>query len=135
MLALAATFPAAAQETPANPPPTAAEQASADAALSTPPPSEPPAAEPATAAERDRELVEKHLSPFDRNVLNRWTLPLFGVPNAVRARAMEDRAQFEQWDEDARAMLRGLKATNPAEYRRLCEVYYDIKWRRGPSTW
>lgn len=46
-------------------------------------------------AERDKRLVEKHLSSFDRNFLNSKTLPLVGVPNEVRARAIE---RIEQSD-------------------------------------
>jgi hypothetical protein len=36
------------------------------------------------------EVVKKYLSSFDRNFLNRWTLPLFGASNYQRAKALYD---------------------------------------------
>ena len=38
-----------------------------------------------TPAARDAQLVKKHLSSLDRNFLNRFTLPLFGISKEARA--------------------------------------------------
>jgi hypothetical protein len=43
----------------------------------------------ASDAARNAQLVEKHLSVFDRKVLNRFTLPIFGVSNVARAKQAE----------------------------------------------
>ncbi|HTO03119.1 MAG TPA: hypothetical protein VL069_05420 [Opitutus sp.] len=39
-----------------------------------------------TPAERDAQLVKKHLSSLDRNFLNRFTLPFFGRSRESRAK-------------------------------------------------
>jgi hypothetical protein len=41
-----------------------------------------------TRKARDAELVKEYITPFDRYFLNRFTLPLFGMPQAARARMM-----------------------------------------------
>lgn len=94
-----------------------------------------PAEQTETEAERNQRLIEKHLSPLDRNLLNRFTLPLVGISNATRARQMEDDAEFQAWRERMDDTLRGLRRTNPEEWRRLREIYYDIVVQRGPSRW
>ena len=42
-----------------------------------------------TPAARDARLVKKHLTVFDRMILNRFTLPLFGISKEARARKAE----------------------------------------------
>ena len=63
----------------------------------------------------DRELVKRELPAFDRCVLNRFTLPLFGIGNEARARqAYFDRTNREfHWQVDD--LARVVQLTNPNE--------------------
>ncbi len=52
---------------------------------------------------RDALLMERYLSPLDRNLLNRYTLPLIGVSNEARARMMyeeDKRLEDLKWVND-----------------------------------
>ncbi len=71
---------------------------------------------------RDVLLMNQYLSSFDRNVLNRFTLPLIGVSNEARARMMYDedkRLQDLRWINDR---INELKAVDPAAAKELEQV-------------
>lgn len=72
-------------------------------------------------------LVKKHFTPFDRQVLNRFTLPLFGTSKEKRAQ------QAEAVEQGARqlgaiadlAELASLAGEGRAEQKKLKELYLD----------
>lgn len=80
-----------------------------------------------TPEERDARLEEKHLTALDRKVLNRVTLPLFGVSKKERARQAEAvergaRAVNEVANHIERAQLAG---ADPGYIRELEKLYYQ----------
>ena len=67
----------------------------------------------------EEKLIEKHLPPIDRNLLNRFTLPLVGVSNAQRAKFMEeDDRRLRDLDETKR-QIELLEQVDPAQAREL----------------
>lgn len=78
-------------------------------------------------AARDERLVKKHLSILDRKVLNRFTLPLFGISKEARARhaeAVEQSARrLTEISELVQLSQEGKKETD--EDRKLREAYLD----------
>jgi len=97
--------------------------------LTAPGRSDPEPAREESPAERDRRLIEKHLPPLDRNLLNRITLPLVGEPNAVRARRLERESEIREFRSRMDAVLSGLRKTDSAEYRRVRDAYHDTLYR------
>ena len=98
-------------------------------AITTPGRPDPEPAREETPAERDRRLIEKHLPPLDRNLLNRITLPLVGEPKAVRARRLERESEIREFRTRMDAVLNGLRKTDSAEYRRVRDAYHDTLYR------
>jgi len=94
-------------------------------------PTRPLPADPAleTRAERDQRLIEKHLSPIDRNLFNRITLPFVGESNASRARRMEREEEIQLFRARMDPVLAGLRRTDPDEYRRLRSAYHETLYR------
>lgn len=82
-----------------------------------------------TQAERDRRLIEKHLPPVDRELLNRITLPIVGEPNAVRARRIEREQEIQRFRDRMEPVLAGLRRSDPAEFRRVREAYHETLYR------
>jgi hypothetical protein len=80
-----------------------------------------------TPAARDAQLVKKHLSSFDRNFLNRFTLPFFG-------RSKESRAQHAEAIEATASQLNAIadliereggEDADPEEQKKLKKLYLE----------
>ncbi|OHE86496.1 MAG: hypothetical protein A3G75_03780 [Verrucomicrobia bacterium RIFCSPLOWO2_12_FULL_64_8] len=68
---------------------------------------------------REEKLLEKHLPAIDRSFLNRYTLPLAGAANAVRAKFMEeDEKRLRDLDETER-LIELLDQVDPAQAKEL----------------
>jgi hypothetical protein len=67
------------------------------------------------------ELAKKNLSSFDRNVLNKWTLPswLGGQSAAERAREDYDAEQKRKFLDDVLTISRAIEQTDPAAAKAL----------------
>ena len=85
-----------------------------------------------TPAERDAQLVKKHLSVFDRSFLNRFTLPLFGQSKESRARLAEKVEQSaHQLNEVADLLdVAGSEERDPKEQKALQKLYLDTFYSR-----
>lgn len=70
----------------------------------------------------NEELAKKNLSSFDRNVLNKFTLPLFGTSAADRARAEYEAAQKQQFLSDVSTIAKAAEQTDPAAAKALREA-------------
>ncbi len=68
------------------------------------------------------ELAKQKLSDFDRNFLNKFTLPLFGVSAEERALEEYRREKKEQLTSDVLNMAKALELTDPAEAKSLKEA-------------
>lgn len=81
----------------------------------------------ATPAARDAALVKKHLSVLDRKVLNRFTLPLFGISKEKRARQIEaaahSAAELNKISETLE--MSDVEGADPEEQKRLRQLYLD----------
>jgi hypothetical protein len=81
-----------------------------------------------TGPARDAQLVKKHFTSFDRNFLNRFTLPLFG--RSKESRALEHEAiqsAAVQLNTIADLIQReGAEGRDPAEQKKLKELYLDL---------
>jgi len=81
---------------------------------------------------RDVLLMNQYLSSFDRNVLNRFTLPLIGVSNEARARMMyeeDKRLQDLGW---INAQIAQLKSVDPAAAKDLEQIRDTTFTREEP---
>jgi len=81
---------------------------------------------------RDLALMERYLSPFDRNVLNRFTVPIIGLSNEARARMMyeeDKRLEDLKWIND---QIDQLKTVDPKAARDLEQVRNDTFTRTEP---
>jgi hypothetical protein len=67
----------------------------------------------------NEKLAKEQLSSFDRNFLNKFTLPLFGVSAADRAREEYDRAQREQLQSDVAHLAKVAEQIDPAQAKAL----------------
>ena len=67
-------------------------------------------------------LANDKLSSFDRNVLNRYTLPLFGTSAADRAREEYERAKKDQLTTDVLHLAKVAEVTDPAQAKALREA-------------
>jgi len=80
-----------------------------------------------TPAARDAALVKKHLTVFDRKVLNRFTLPLFGISKEARARQIEavahSAAELNKISDVLE--LSESEGGDPEEQKRLRKLYLD----------
>ena len=70
----------------------------------------------------NEDLAKKNLSGFDRNFLNKFTLPLFGTPAADRAREEYNLAQKQQFLEDVSTIAKAAEQTDPAAAKALREA-------------
>ncbi|SDR72014.1 hypothetical protein [Opitutus sp. GAS368] len=68
------------------------------------------------------ELAKKNLSAFDRNFLNKFTLPLFGTSAADRAREDYNIAQKQQFLSDVSTIAKAAEQTDPAAAKALREA-------------
>lgn len=64
-------------------------------------------------------LAHDKLSSFDRDVLNRFTLPLFGASAADRAREEFERAKREQLADDVLHLAKISEVVDPAQAKTL----------------
>ncbi len=74
----------------------------------------------------DGELVRQYLTDFDRNLLNRYTLPIFGMSPEARARLMyeeDQRLRDLKWMND---QIDQLSRQNPAAAKDLRQVRDQI---------
>jgi len=83
---------------------------------------------------RQARLVKKHLSVFDRTILNRFTLPLFGISKEARAHEAEAvEAKGRQLNELAAAAEIGTVAgQDPEVVKKIREEFLRIYYS-GPS--
>jgi len=83
---------------------------------------------------RQARLVKKHLSVFDRTILNRFTLPLFGISKEARAHEAEAvEAKGRQLNELAAAAEIGTVAgQDPEMVKKIREEFLRIYYS-GPS--
>lgn len=80
----------------------------------------------------DAALVKEYLSDFDREILNRYTLPLYGVSKEARARMMyeeDKRLRDLQWIND---QIDQLKKLDPQAAKELTKVRNDTFTRDQP---
>ncbi len=78
-----------------------------------------------TTRARDLALMERYLSPFDRGVLNRFTVPIIGLSNEARARMMyeeDKRLEDLKWIND---QIDQLKTVDPKAAKDLEQVRND----------
>ena len=59
------------------------------------------------------------MSSFDRDVLNRYTLPLFGTSAADRAREEYERAKKDQMAADVQHLAQVAEAIDPAQAKAM----------------
>ncbi len=80
-----------------------------------------------TPAARDAALVKKHLTVFDRKVLNRFTLPLFGISKEARARQIEAAAHTAAELNKISDVLEmsEIEGADPEEQKKLRKMYLD----------
>lgn len=67
----------------------------------------------------NEKLAHDKLSSFDRNVLNRYTLPLFGTSAADRAREEYERAKKDQMAADVQHLAQVTEAIDPAQAKAM----------------
>jgi len=67
----------------------------------------------------NEQLAHDKLSSFDRNVLNRFTLPLFGTSAADRAREEYERDKREQLADDVLHLAKISEVVDPAQAKAL----------------
>jgi len=80
----------------------------------------------------DAVLVKEYLSDFDREILNRYKLPLYGVSQEARARMMyeeDKRLRDLQWMND---QIDQLKKLDPQAAKELTKVRNDTFTRGEP---
>jgi hypothetical protein len=80
----------------------------------------------------DAELMKEYLTPFDREFLNRFTLPLYGISPEARASMMyeEDKRLRElQWLND---QIDAIKKLDPEAAKDLKKVRDDTFTRDEP---
>jgi hypothetical protein len=80
----------------------------------------------------DAMLVKEYLTPFDREFLNRYTLPLFGISKEARARMMyeeDKRLRDLQWMND---QIDQMKKLDPEAAKELTKVRNDTFTRDPP---
>ncbi len=80
----------------------------------------------------DAMLVKEYLTPFDRDFLNRFTLPLFGISKEARARMMyeeDKRLRDLQWMND---QIDQMKKLEPEAAKELTKVRNDT-FTRDPQ--
>lgn len=70
----------------------------------------------------NEDLAKKNLSSFDRNFLNKFTLPLLGTSAADRAREEYNAAQKQQFLEDVSTIAKAAAQTDPAAAKALKEA-------------
>lgn len=70
----------------------------------------------------NEELAKKNLSALDRSFLNKFTLPLFGISAAERAREDYNIAQKRQFLSDVMTIARAAELTDPANAQALREA-------------
>ena len=70
----------------------------------------------------NEELAKKNLSAFDRNFLNKFTLPLFGTSATDRAREDYNLAQKQQLQDDVSTIAKAAEQTDPAAAKALREA-------------
>ncbi len=70
----------------------------------------------------NEDLAKKNLSGFDRNFLNKFTLPLFGTSAADRAREEYNLAQKQQFQDDVSTIAKAAEQTDPAAAKALREA-------------
>ncbi len=70
----------------------------------------------------DKGLAEQKFSSFDRNVLNRYTLPLFGTSFADRMRDENERSKNEQMRNEVSALAKAASVTDPAQAKALSDA-------------
>jgi hypothetical protein len=85
-----------------------------------------------TPAAKDAQLVKKHLSSLDRDVLNRFTLPLFGRSRESRARSAE---AVESTARQLNALAEVIEkdaalGADPAEQEKLRKLYLELYMAR-----
>ena len=76
--------------------------------------------------------MERYLSPFDRNVLNRFTVPIIGLSTEARARMLyeeDKRLEDLKWIND---QIDQLKTVDPKAARDLEQVRNDTFTRTEP---
>lgn len=67
----------------------------------------------------NEKLAKERLSAFDRNGLNKFTLPLFGQSAAERARDEYDREQNAQMRTDVLSLAKAVEVDNPEQAAEL----------------
>ena len=67
----------------------------------------------------NEKLAKEQLSSFDRNFLNKFTLPLFGVSAADRAREEYDREQRAQLVSDVNRLAKVAEQIDPGQAKAL----------------
>lgn len=80
----------------------------------------------------DDVLIKEYIAPFDRYFLSRFTLPLFGIPQAERARmiyAEEKRLRDMKWMDDEIAMF---AKPDAAAAKDLKKIRNDLYTRASP---
>lgn len=70
----------------------------------------------------NEELAKKNLSTFDRSFLNKFTLPLFGISAADRAREEYNIVQKQQFMSDVMTIARAAEVADPANAKALREA-------------
>ncbi len=65
------------------------------------------------------QLAKEKLSSFDRNFLNKYTLPLFGTSAAARAREEYEREKREQFSSDVARMAKVVEQIDPVQAKAL----------------
>lgn len=77
-----------------------------------------------TEEERRRELIRRHMDIAAR-ILNRWTIPLLGIPLAEHAEQRQREADLEAFQARQERDLRALRVVDEDYYRVRKAEYYD----------
>ena len=81
---------------------------------------------------RDALLAKKYLTSLDRDVLNRWNIPLVGLSKETRARNTDKthQAAVAQGELANAVDALGRVAPESKEYQELKEIYQQIEYSR-----
>lgn len=82
----------------------------------------------ASPKEREAQLVKRHLTPLDRDGLNRFTLPLVGQSREKRAKEAEAIAQNARQLNSLADMIEYLErqGASPEEIEQLKKLYFEM---------
>lgn len=82
---------------------------------------------------RDKELIKRELSAFDRYFLNRYTIPFLGVSNAARAREAYLQRKNAQFQDRMTRLASLVENLDPEEAREFRSMLRDTDLANGST--